>query len=52
MVKYGKEFRKNQKPEGKEKYFDYKAHKKLIKQYIKDNEKNALMDELTPSAGL
>ena len=52
MVKYGKEFRKNQKPEWKEKYFDYKAHKKLIKQYIKDNEKNALMDELTPSAGL
>ena len=52
MVKYGKEFRKNQKLEWKEKYFDYKAHKKLIKQYIKDNEKNALMDELTPSAGL
>ena len=52
MVKYGKEFRKNQKLEWKEKYFDYKAHKKLIKQYIKDNEKNALMDELTPSEGL
>ena len=52
MVKYGKDFRKNQKIEWKEKYFDYKAHKKLIKQYIKDNEKNALMDELTPSAGL
>ena len=52
MVKYGKDFRKNQKIEWKEKYFDYKAHKKLIKQYIKENEKNALMDELTPSAGL
>lgn len=52
MVKYGKDFRKNQKIEWKEKYFDYKALKKLIKQYIKDNEKNALMEELTPSAGL
>jgi len=52
MVKYGKEFRKNQKLEWKEKYFNYKAYKQLIKQYIKDNEKNALMDELTPSSGL
>jgi len=52
MVKYGKDFRKNQKLEWKDKYFDYKAHKKLIKQYIKDNEKDALMDELTPTEGL
>ena len=35
MVKYGKEFRKNQFPEWKEKYFDYKSKKKMIKEFIK-----------------
>ena len=35
MVKYGKEFRKNQNLEWKDKYFDYKAKKKKIKEYIK-----------------
>ena len=35
MVKYGKEFRKNQIEEWKEKYFSYKAQKKLIKNYKK-----------------
>jgi len=34
MVKYGKEFRKNQNLEWKEKYFDYKAKKQLIKELI------------------
>ena len=38
MVKYGKEFRKNQNNEWKEKYFDYKAHKQLIKKYKKSME--------------
>ena len=53
MVKYGKEFRKNQKDEWKEKYFDYKAHKQLIKRYLKmrneipqDDETTTLKDEL------
>ena len=35
MVKYGKEFRKDQIEEWKEKYFNYKAHKQLIKKYLK-----------------
>ena len=35
MVNYGKEFRKNQFPEWKEKYFDYKSKKKMIKEFIK-----------------
>ena len=52
MVKYGKEFRKNQKLEWKEKYFDYKAYKKIIKNYIKDKEQNALTDGITPSEDL
>ena len=30
MVKYGKEFRKNQKADWKDKYFDYKAKKQKI----------------------
>ena len=38
MVKYGKEFRKNQITEWEEKYFDYKAKKKLIKQYLQSKE--------------
>ena len=38
MVKYGKEFRKNQNLEWKEKYFDYKAKKQLIKELIKKRE--------------
>ena len=46
MVKYGKEFRKNQITEWKEKYFDYKAQKKLIKKYLKSKE------ELTPNADI
>ena len=35
MVKYGKEFRKNQFNDWKEKYFDYKAQKQIIKKYLK-----------------
>ena len=38
MVKYGKEFRKNQNLEWRDKYFDYKAKKKMIKEYIKKKE--------------
>ena len=38
MVKYGKEFRKNQNNEWKDKYFDYKAQKKLIKKYVSSKE--------------
>ena len=38
MVKYGKEFRRNQNLEWKDKYFDYKAKKKMIKEYIKKKE--------------
>ena len=43
MVKYGKEFRKNQMNEWRDKYFDYKAQKQLIKKYIsskQDSPKN------------
>ena len=36
MGKYGKEFRKNQKIEWKEKYFNYKELKQMIKQFIKE----------------
>ena len=35
MVKYGKEFRKNQFNDWKEKYFNYKAQKQIIKKYLK-----------------
>ena len=35
MVKYGKEFRKNQIGEWKEKYFNYKAQKQKIKNYLR-----------------
>ena len=38
MVKYGKEFRKNQNIEWIEKYFDYKAKKKMIKEYASKKE--------------
>ena len=38
MVKYGKEFRKNQIDDWKEKYFCYKAQKQLIKKYMKTKE--------------
>ena len=38
MVKYGKEFRKNQNIEWKEKYFDYKGKKKMIKEYVRKRE--------------
>ena len=38
MVKYGKEFRKNQNTEWKEKYFDYKGKKQMINKYIKEKE--------------
>ena len=38
MGKYGKEFRKNQINEWKDKYFDYKAQKKLIKNYCNSKE--------------
>ena len=35
MVKYGKEFRKNQFNDWKEKYFNYKEKKQIIKKYLK-----------------
>ena len=35
MVKYGKEFRNNQFNDWKEKYFNYKAQKQVIKKYLK-----------------
>ena len=38
MVKYGKEFRRNQNLEWRDKYFDYKAKKKMINEYIKKKE--------------
>ncbi len=38
MVKYGKEFRKNQIEDWKTKYFDYKAQKQLIKEYKRKKE--------------
>ena len=38
MEKYGKEFRRNQNLEWRDKYFDYKAKKKMIKEYIKKKE--------------
>ena len=38
MVKYGKEFRKNQNIEWVEKYFDYKGKKKMIKEYLQKRE--------------
>lgn len=41
MGKYGKEFRKNQKNEWKEKYFNYKELKQMIKQFLSEgNEKD------------
>ena len=44
MVKYGKEFRRNQNLEWRDKYFDYKAKKKMIKEYIKKKEGIASKD--------
>ena len=45
MVKYGKEFRKNQKSDWKGKYFNYKAQKQLIKKYIKIKEEPSSQGE-------
>ena len=45
MVKYGKEFRKNQINEFKDKYFNYKAQKQLIKKYLKDKENFSTKNE-------
>ena len=46
MGKYGKEFRKNQKIEWKEKYFNYKELKQMIKQFIKEeNEKEPQLQQ-------
>ena len=44
MVKYGKEFRRNQNLEWRDKYFDYKAKKKMINEYIKKKEGIASKD--------
>ena len=38
MVKYGKEFRKNQKADWKDKYFDYKAKKQKIRELMREKE--------------
>ena len=46
MVKYGKEFRKNQNIEWVEKYFDYKGKKKMIKEYLQKRE-SLNIDELS-----
>ena len=40
MVKYGKEFRRIQIEEWKEKYFDYKKFKQIIKSYLSEIEIN------------
>ena len=39
MVKYGKDFRRKQKIEWKEKYFDYKSYKKKIKSLMTEKSK-------------
>ena len=48
MGKYGKEFRNNQINEWKDKYFDYKAQKKIIKKYFnsKDEFSSKTEDEI------
>ena len=46
MVKYGKEFRQNQKNEWKEKYFNYKAQKKLIKKHIEQRKEIELIGDI------
>ena len=38
MAKYGKKFRKLQREEWKQKYFDYKKAKQLIKKFIKEKD--------------
>ena len=38
MAKFGKKFRKLQREEWKQKYFDYKKAKQLIKKYIKEKD--------------
>lgn len=45
MVKYGKEFRKFQKKEWKEKYFNYKLFKKSIKSIITGNQTLVIEDK-------
>ena len=45
MGKYGKEFRNNQMNEWKDKYFDYKAQKQLIKKYLKIKEDSSSKSE-------
>ena len=42
MGKYGKEFRKNQKKEWKEKYFHYKELKQMIKQFLSEGNEKTL----------
>ena len=46
MVKYGKEFRKNQKSDWKEKYFNYKAQKQLIKKQIEQRKEIELIGDI------
>ena len=41
MVKYGKDFRKNQKSDWKDKYFNYKAQEQLIRKYMKNKEETS-----------
>ena len=46
MVKYGKEFRQNQKSDWKEKYFNYKAQKQLIKKHIEQRKEIELIGDI------
>jgi len=46
MVKYGKEFRQNQKSEWKEKYFNYKAQKQIIKKHIEQRREIELIGDI------
>jgi hypothetical protein len=45
MVKYGKEFRKNQITNWKEKYFNYKEYKQKIKSLIKEKKKEDFLSK-------
>ena len=47
MVKYGKEFRKIQKKEWKEKYFNYKLFKQTIKSILTGNQTLIIEDKDT-----
>ena len=45
MAKYGKKFRKLQREDWKQKYFDYKKAKQLIKKFIKEKDLPKIVNE-------